>query len=252
MRVSLIQFDIIWEQPEKNLNILSERLREIAGMVDLVVLPEMFNTGCTLNTVPMAEDINGKTVQWLCDQARDIQAHLIGSLIIEEKKKFYNRLIWASPRGLEGTYDKRHLDIESGENRVFTQGTRKLNISINDWSIIPYISHDLRFPVWIRSVHGEEIMVFIANFQDISAWKTLLKARAIENQCFVIGVNRVGYDGHRQYYPGNSIIADTIGKILVEATEKEHIILYELEYTNLEQIRYELPFLPDKDSFTIH
>ncbi len=254
LHFSLVQFDIHWEHPEKNFLKLDRMLSQVDGSVDITILPEMFSTGFTMNAAAMAEPMDGRAVQWMMETAQRIQSDLVGSLIISEAGNFFNRLIWVDKEGsIKATYDKKHLFSLAGEEKVFTAGTENVLVNVKDWHCKPMICYDLRFPVWARSGKEVDFMLYVANWPEkrVFAWKQLLIARAIENQCYVIGLNRVGWDGEQNYYNGASIVVDPMGKTIHSLGGQEGVQRGKLDGVALEVIRNDLPFLNDADDFVI-
>lgn len=252
LTISAVQFDIFWEQPEKNRSYLESQIQSLKTS-QIIVFPEMFSTGFSMNT-QLAEQMDGSTFQWMQEMAKKYKKILVGSIIIQENENYYNRLICMLPNGQYSTYDKRHLFSYASEDKYFTAGNKRLIISVNGWSICLQICYDLRFPVWARQAHEPyDILINIANWPEkrIHAWKTLLQARAIENQTYVIGVNRVGRDSQDIYYSGNSCILDPLGNALMEEEKNEAILTHTFLREDLEQIRAKFPFLEDRDQFII-
>lgn len=251
--VGLAQYDIAWEQPAKNLLKLEDLFQTLDIIPDIIFLPEMFTTGFTMNAVAMAEKMEDHSVAWMTDTSQALGCDLVGSLIIEEDGRYYNRLIWMGPQGLRGTYDKRHLFTMAGEDRVFTSGIDRTMIHKSGWNFYPFICYDLRFPVWTRVGKMADVIVFVANFPEkrVSAWSHLLVARAIENQCYVVGLNRIGWDGEQHFYNGASVVIDPMGETILSLEEREEIGVVTLDGINLELIRQDLPFLNDADQYKI-
>jgi len=213
LRVSIIQSNLIWEEAEANRSHFEKEL-EMLPETDLVVLPEMFTTGFTMNAKGNAEAVNGSTFLWMKSLAIKHQFAITGSIIIEEKGNFYNRLLFVKPDGSVYNYDKRHTFTLAGEDKVYTSGKNKLIVEYKGWKICPLICYDLRFPVWIRNAENYDLLVFVANWPErrIAAWDVLLRARAIENMAYCIGVNRVGKDGNGHVYKGHSAAYDVLGE----------------------------------------
>lgn len=253
LSIGLVQYDIAWEQPAKNLLRLDDLFLEVESIPQVIFLPEMFTTGFTMNAVAMAEPMNGASVTWMQEMASKMSCDLAGSLIIEEDGRFYNRFIWIGPGGLKSTYDKKHLFSMAGEDRVYTPGQSLATIEKSGWNFSPFICYDIRFPVWCRVGAQADVMVYVANFPEkrIDAWSQLLIARAIENQCYVVGLNRIGWDGEQNYYSGASVVVDPLGKTILSLEDKEEIGIISLDGISLELIRQDLPFLNDADSFKL-
>ncbi len=242
LKIQYIEFDIFWEQPQKNRQFLEEKIKEIPDEIDLIVLPEMFTTGFTWNTT-FAESMQGDTVKWLQKIAGFKKVAIAGSISIKEKDKFYNRLLFVFPSGEIQYYDKRHLFSLSEERNIYQRGETLLEVSYKGWKIRPMICYDLRFPVWSRNTTQYDVLLYVANWPQSREmhWKTLLRARAIENQCYVIGVNRVGEDGNQWAYSGKSVVYDAFGK-RIDDNQKAL-----LSKKDLQQIRTRYPFLEDRD-----
>jgi len=261
LTVSTIQTNLHWENKTANLNMLENKISELYQKTELVVLPEMFNTGFSMNADKLAETMEGETVAWMKKISAENRVILTGSLIIEEENKFYNRLIWMMPNGELGYYDKRHLFAYSGEDKHFSNGHKRLITSVKGWKLNMQVCYDLRFPVWARqsplknenNQYEYDVLVYVANWPErrSHAWKTLLCARAIENQCYVIGVNRVGNDGNEIYYSGNSLVIDPLGEVLYHMADDEDIFTITLEKEKLDEVRTKFPFLKDGDGFSI-
>jgi len=230
--IILIQSDLDWENPEANLQQFDEKIENLDTNPDLIVLPEMFNTGFTMNVEKCAEKIGGKSFLWLKEKSKQLNCVITASLLIEEDGKFYNRLIWMKPNGDYEFYNKRHLFRMAKEHQVMTAGRERKIVEINGWKINLQVCYDLRFPVWSKNnftngQHDFDILLYIANWPEVRnyAYKTLLLARAMENQAYVIWVNRVGQDGNKINHTGDSMIVDPIGKILTQAAENEKQVL---------------------------
>jgi omega-amidase len=251
LKITIIQQDIYWEDKEKNLAMFEKKIDGIKkGETDLIILPEMFLTGFSMNAQNLYEDMNGKTVEWLVKKSAEKKADITGSLIIKESGKFFNRLIWAKPDGSIFKYDKKHLFQMADEHKTFTKGEWRIIVESNGWKIMPFICYDLRFPFWCRNLSNEyDIAVFIASWPKArsSHWRILLAARAVENQCYVIGVNRVGKDGNDREYDGSSLIIDPLGKTLFDAKDKKSVHYQELFYEILEKYRKNFPAWMDAD-----
>ncbi len=214
----------------------------------------MFNTGFSMDVEQLYENMDGQTIQWMRSMAERTKSVIVGSLIIKENDHYFNRLIWASPDGRLSTYDKRHLFSMAYEQRYFTAGNKKLIIEYKGWKINPMICYDLRFPVWTRNTEAVDLQFYIASWPEkrITHWDLLLKARALENQCYVAGVNRTGNDGNEIPHRGHSAIINPLGIEIASAGRDENVLNVELIYTELKKIRRQYPFLRDGDSFEIH
>lgn len=259
LKISLIQTEVHWHNIEANLAMLEEKIWQIGEKTDLIVLPEMFNTGFTNSAAPLAEPMNSKTFRWMKQQAMQTQAVVIGSFIIKEKSQFFNRLLWMEPDGSFAFYDKKHLFRISKEHEVFSPGKERLIRIWKGWRICPLVCYDLRFPVWSRNYldqNGEllyDLLIYVANWPAArsEAWLTLLKARAIENLSYVVGVNRVGEDGNQVAYSGNSVIADYKGDVLFSKADQEVITTHALSKPDLLAFRRKFPAYLDADPFLL-
>lgn len=252
MQVSLIQASLRWEDKPGNLHRFT-RWIEQAAPTDLFVLPEMFTTGFTMNAAPLAEPMDGPTVNWMRETARQTGAALCGSLIIREQGQFFNRLIWMPPSGDLSYYEKRHLFSLAGEEKTYRAGAERRIVSYRGWQICLQICYDLRFPVWSRNTEGYDLLIYVANFPQKRqyAWDQLLIARAIENQCYTLGVNRVGPDGNQVAHAGGSAIIDYRGRILSRAGDAEQILRLQLDREALDRFRKRYPFWKDRDKFRL-
>lgn len=254
LQIALLQLDLIWENAPANRNKIERLLSTVQGDVDIIVLPEMFTTGFSMQPAPLAETMQGETVNWLRQQAKSRNAAITGSIIITEKGAFYNRLLWVLPNGDILTYDKRHLFTLAGEDQVYTPGNKQLVVDFKGWKIMPLVCYDLRFPVWSRNTSSYDLLLYVANFPDKRglAWRTLLQARAIENQVYTIGLNRVGLDGNDIYYAGDSCLIDYDGRVSTHLPPREMVQHLVINKTSQANFRKKLAFLPDQDKFTIH
>lgn len=258
LAITIVQSTLYWQDAEANLAMFEEKIWQIKGSTDVIVLPEMFNTGFTMATHACAEHSNGRTFRWMKQMAAQTGAVVIGSFIVNDQGAFYNRLFWVEPDGTFAYYDKRHLFRMAEEHHHFNAGNTMLIRNWKGWNICPMICYDLRFPVWSRNylIEGRpayDMLIYIANWPDsrISAWENLLKARAIENLSYVIGVNRVGKDGNNILYNGSSTFIDPKGGVLWEKKEKETIKTLTLEANTLIAFREKFPALLDADRFEI-
>lgn len=270
LTITTIQSALHWENCEANLQMFDKKIRNISGKTELVILPEMFTTGFSMNPYSFAETMDGRTVTWMKNLAAEKNVIITGSVIIAEElpadggRAFYNRLIWTLPNGQLGHYDKRHLFAYAGEHEHYRSGGRRLVASVNGWRVHLLICYDLRFPVWSRQTTpllGQtddraeyDLIIYVANWPERRqhAWRTLLQARAIENQSYVVGVNRVGHDGNQVYYAGDSMIVDPVGDVLYSKLNDEDVFTTTLDREHLNETRRRLPFLADADRFTIH
>ncbi|MDB5110264.1 MAG: amidohydrolase [Mucilaginibacter sp.] len=254
LKITLFQGYLFWEKPDKNLQNISLRLSGIREKTDLIILPEMFSTGFTMNAAELAEPMNGKTMQWMHKIAAQYDCVVTGSLIITEKGKYYNRLVWMRPDGSYNCYDKRHLFALGKENETYTPGTKKLIVELKGWKICPVICYDLRFPVWLRNVEeAYDLLLIVANWPERRAlhWRTLIPARAVENQTYVIGVNRVGHDGNEIYHSGDSTCIDPNGNVVYYKRDEEDVYTFTVNADELIKARRAFPFLKDADKFEI-
>ncbi|MCF8319807.1 MAG: amidohydrolase [Flavobacterium sp.] len=253
MKVALIQAPLVWENPKQNRNYFEDKINSIKETIDLIVLPEMFTSGFTMNPKAVAESMQGETVLWLQVLAKAKNAAITGSLVIEEKGNFYNRLVFVFPSGAIKTYDKKHLFTLAGEDKAYTSGTQKLVFEYQGLKICTLICYDLRFPVFARNTEEYDVLIYVANWPKprINAWDALLKARAIENMCYTIGVNRMGEDPNKHDYPGHSQVIDELGNYLIAPQEIEGVFITTLNKNTLEATRQKFGFLNDRDAFTM-
>ncbi len=254
LTVTLVQSTLHWEQPEANRTMFAEKLAAIKEKTDLVVLPEMFTTGFSMNAAELAEEMDGPTVFWMKKMALSLDAAITGSLIIKEKENYYNRLVWVLPNGGVSYYDKRHLFTMAKEELTYTAGRERLILDWRGWKICPLVCYDLRFPVWSRNDVNYDLLIYIANWPEKRnfAWKNLLQARAIENQAWTIGVNRVGEDGNGWYFSGDSSVYGPLGAdFYYQNAHKEDIFTYKLLANRISEIRSQMPFLEDMDDFHV-
>lgn len=261
LRVTLIQSNLHWENKEANMEMFAKKINSIEEETDLILLPEMFTTGFSMKT-SLAENENGKTIEWMKEVARKKNCIICGSIIFSsfaeasaDKEEFYNRLIWMKPDGNFSSYNKKHLFGLGEENKFYTAGNERIIVELNGWKICPLICYDLRFPVWSRQQHNNlyDVLLYVANWPErrSGAWKKLLPARAIENQAYTIGLNRVGEDGNKFNHSGDSMVVDARGEILFHSANEEKIFSVELKRDELERTQKELPFLNDADEFTL-
>lgn len=269
---TLIQTQLHWEDKDANLQMLEQKINAIKAQTQVVVLPEMFNTGFSMKPEQLAETIEGPTVQWMKKVAASKKIILTGSLILGQaaasgQTDYYNRLIWMLPNRQYGYYDKRHLFAYGKEDKHYSAGTKRLIASVNGWKVNLMVCYDLRFPVWSRQTspsaplrrRGEQseleydVLIYVANWPERRniAWKTLLRARAIENQCYVIGVNRVGNDGNNIYHSGDSMVIDPLGEILYQKADEEDVFTIQLNKEHLKEVREKFQFWRDADGFEI-
>ncbi|HKR05680.1 MAG TPA: amidohydrolase [Bacteroidia bacterium] len=258
LKVTIVQTKLFWENIPKNLEHFSEKLKAIRkNSTDLILLPEMFSTGFTMNAKNLAEKMNGSAMKWMQDAASAKNAVVCGSLIITEDQNYFNRLIWMSPDGTYKKYDKRHLFRMATENDIYKPGTEKIIVEIKDWRICPLVCYDLRFPVWSRNDalnKKYDLLIYVANWPEkrVYAWKQLLIARAIENQSYVIGLNRIGKDGNGFNHTGDSAAINFLGeKISKTKSSKESVETISLSWKKLKEYRESFPALLDGDEFEI-
>ena len=253
MKIALIQTSLFWESPIANRNYFEEKINAITEKVDLIVLPEMFTTGFTMNPNNFAETMQGETISLLQSLAKAKSSAITGSIIIEENNNFHNRLLFIFPSGEIQYYDKRHLFTLAGEDKVYTSGKEKLIVEYLDWKICPLVCYDLRFPVFARNKEDYDLLIYVANWPKlrINAWDILLKARSVENMCYTIGVNRIGADDNKFEYVGHSQAVDFLGNYILEPQETEGVFIVELHKENLLETREKLGFLNDRDVFDL-
>lgn len=265
LRISLLQTALHWEDKKANLVMLEEKIAALPNNPELIILPEMFSTGFSMNVESLAETMAGPTIEWMRKIAAGKAAIITGSIIIKENQGelpvFYNRLIWMLPTGDYGFYDKRHLFAYGKEDKHFSPGKKRLIASVNKWKVNLLICYDLRFPVWSRQSNPSDsrseseydLLIVVANWPSVRshAWKTLLQARAIENQCYVIGVNRTGKDGNGLEYTGETMIVGPLGDTIKLLSGEEDSISHILDRNKLEEVRQKFPFLRDADKFFI-
>jgi len=268
LKLTLVQTQLPWEDKTANLHMLEQKINTISSETHVVILPEMFSTGFSMKPEQFAEKMHGPTVQWMKKIASAKKIILTGSIIIEEAQNYFNRLIWMLPNGQFGYYDKRHLFAYGEEDKHYSAGTKRLIASVNGWKINLMVCYDLRFPVWARQQtapaafhQGQEeqveleydVLIYVANWPEKrnTAWKSLLRARAIENQCYVIGVNRVGNDGNNIYHSGDSMVVDALGEILYQKADEEDIFTIQLSNEHLSDVRKKFQFWRDSDDFKI-
>ena len=254
LKIAVIQSDLVWEDPEQNRQNFAEKIKQIIEPVDMIVLPEMFTSGFTMNPEHVFETMEGTTITWMKEIAKKTNSAICGSLVISENNNFYNRFVFATPNGDLNYYDKRHTFTLAGEHKVYTAGTNRLIVNYKGWKILPLVCYDLRFPVWARNTENYDMVIFVANWPKprVSAWDALLKARAIENMSYCVGVNRVGFDNNKHEYVGHSAIYDGLGECISNIKHKaEQTGIITLEKNHLKTIRQKLKFLDDRDAFTL-
>ena len=253
LNLTIVQKDLIWEDVAANLAHLDNMIEKNPPQTDLLLLPEMFTTGFSMAPGRLAETMDGSGVQWMKKKARDLNAVVCGSLIINEEGQYFNRLVWMRPDGTFDTYDKRHLFTLADEHNYYDRGKKRLTTEWKGWKICPLICYDLRFPVWSRNTEGYDLLLYVANWPEtrITHWQNLLRGRAVENQSYTIGVNRVGIDGTGKKYSGHSAIIDYNGLPLYEGIGTEDIFTMSLSKEKLNQYRERFQFLKDQDEFEI-
>ncbi|MCB0317242.1 MAG: hypothetical protein KDD56_00690 [Bdellovibrionales bacterium] len=252
--VSFIQTDLVWNSPQENLDKFERIISKQALKTDLILLPEMFTSGFSvdMDSVKKIAAYSQNTISWLRNIAIESSATIAGSIIVEEDKNYFNRIIWMENTGEHKFYDKRHTFSYGLESDVFKQGIERKIFNINGWRVLPQVCYDLRFPVWARNQDDYDLFINLANWPKVrrDAWNTLLKARAIENLAFTVGVNRIGTDPNLEY-AGDSKIHDPWGELVLDAKQEEGLFTFELNADRLIQIRNQYPFLKDRDSFEI-
>lgn len=254
MKLSIIQTSLTWESPKANRENFERLINGINEATDLIVLPEMFATGFTMQPDRVAETMDGDTVKWMKDMAKAKDCAITGSLVIEDEGNYYNRLFFVLPDGEMHTYDKKHLFSLAGEDKQYTAGINRLIISYRGWTICPLVCYDLRFPVFSRNTEDFDLLLYVANWPTVrvAAWNALLKARAIENMCCVVGVNRTGQDNNGHDYPGQSQVVDCLGAYIEPPSANERVFTVELDKEAMLATRKKLGFLNDGDSFSLH
>ncbi|WP_294965093.1 amidohydrolase [uncultured Flavobacterium sp.] len=253
MKIALIQTDLFWQNASKNRENFDSKINEISLQVDLIVLPEMFSTGFTMDASEVAETMQGETIEWMKLKAKQKNAAITGSVVITENGKYYNRMFFVFPSGEIQYYDKRHSFSLAGEDKVYTRGDQKVIVNYLDWKICLQICYDLRFPVFVRNAENYDLILYVANWPKVrtNAWDALLKARAIENLSYVIGVNRIGNDAHDYEHIGHSQAIDFLGNYILEPQEKNGVFVVELDKNTMYETRKKLDFLSDRDQFEI-
>ncbi|SHL81185.1 amidohydrolase [Flavobacterium chilense] len=253
MKIALIQSDLHWEDASANRKSFESKINQIDSSVNLVVLPEMFSTGFTMNASAVAERMDGETVLWLQTIAKQKNFAITGSLIVVENEKYYNRMLFVFPSGEIQYYNKRHLFSFAGEDKFYTAGNDKVIVEYLGWKICLQICYDLRFPVFARNVENYDLLLYVANWPKVrtNAWDSLLKARAIENLSYVVGVNRIGLDANNYEHVGHSQVVDFLGNFTLEPQEAEATFIVELDKNAMLETRKKLDFLSDKDFFEI-
>ncbi|WP_414734323.1 amidohydrolase [Cecembia rubra] len=256
--IALVQTDLYWKDRTANLAMLEEKIMNLPHMVDLIILPEMFTTGFTMDAAEVAEPMNFITTKWMCQMAAQTQSVITGSLVIKEGNSFFNRLLWVRPDGRVSKYDKRHLFRMADEDAHYTMGLQREVLSLKGWKILPQICYDLRFPVWSRNQVVDkdleyDLVFYVASWPSprINAWDILLQARAVENLSYSIGVNRVGKDGNAVPYSGHSAAYNFKGEKMVFSENKEEILFVNLDHKALKDYRDKFPAWLDADGFQL-
>ncbi|MFN3530065.1 MAG: amidohydrolase [Bacteroidia bacterium] len=253
LKLAVLQTDLVWEDKSANLKQIGDQLVALEEQVDLVLLPEMFATGFTMNVKHTWSSMDGVEVQWMQQQAKRLNTTLGGSLHIFEDGKHYNRFLLVNADGIVAAYDKRHLFALAGEDEHYTAGLAHSDVQLGDWKIRLQICYDLRFPVWARNTSEYDLLVYVANWPErrAFAWQQLLIARAIENQAYVVGVNRIGTDGQGIPYNGGSAVIDPMGETLWTKKDEAALAVISLDLTYLRELRTKLPFWRDRDEFKL-
>ncbi|MBL7560683.1 nitrilase family protein [Olleya sp. YSTF-M6] len=254
LNVAIIQSDLVWHNPDQNRLNFESKIESLTNNVDLIVLPEMFTSGFTMSAATVAETMDGATIQWMLNLAKSKQAAIVGSLVITQNDKFYNRLVFVHPDQTLEHYDKRHTFTLAGEDKVYTKGQQQLIVNYKGFKIKPLVCYDLRFPVWARLQDDYDVLLYVANWPEkrIKAWDTLLQARAIENMSYCIGVNRVGLDANNYNYPGHSAAYTALGDLLTNLpNNKGGVQQIVLTKSHITVTRDKLKFLDDKDTFSL-
>lgn len=256
LKVTIIQSDLHWENKEENLRMFAQKIDAIEEATDLIVLPEMFTTGFSMQPEKFAEPMTGATLSWLRQKAQKKKCVITASFICEENGNYFNRLVWMKPDGSFSTYDKRHLFSMGDENNHYASGKKKIIEEIKGWKICPLICYDLRFPSWARNSKNNpyDLLIYVANWPERRnhPWKTLLLARAIENQCYVVGLNRVGNDGNQIYHSGDSAVINPKGEVISKTkANDESTETVELSHAELQEFRKQFPVLNDADDFEL-
>lgn len=251
--ISGIQYDIIWEDRDKNIARIESMLPSLPEETAILVLPEMFTSGFSMNPTPLAENMDGETIRWMKELAVGKNIVVCGSIIVKEEGLHRNRFLWVEPGGHIRHYDKRHSFGLAGESKHYTNGSKRITFDFKGWKFLPGICYDLRFPVWMKNNLGYHVIINVANWPSPRAahWSTFLISRAIENQSYLIGINRVGTDGEGRYYAGDSAIVDYNGSCLAKISHIEGIVSAKLSMEKLQEYREGYPFLKDQDSFKL-
>jgi omega-amidase len=252
LKIALVQSQLHWESPVNNRKMFSAKIEQIKEYVDVIVLPEMFTTGFTMNPEHVESKEGNLTVSWMKDIASKKNCAIIGSMVFSDNDAYFNRLFFIKPEGETFFYDKRHTFTLAGEDKKYTAGTQRLIVNYKGFNFCPLICYDLRFPVWSRNTENIDILLYVANWPAprINAWDALLKARAIENMVYCIGVNRIGTDNEGHEYPGHSALYDPLGNVLA-LSKVEEVVLLEVHKNEIHNVRNKLRFLEDRDHFVV-
>lgn len=255
--ITTIQTHLFWEDVQQNIAHFDKKINDITVSTDIIILPEMFTTGFTMNPSKLAEEHNGKGLQWMLNKSKDKNCVIVGSISVKENNNYYNRLYWTKPDGTYEFYDKRHLFRMGNEHEHYTSGDKKLIIDYKGWKICPLVCYDLRFPVWSRNrkENNYDVLIYVANWPEVRSypWKHLLIARAIENQVYTIGVNRIGEDGNKISHSGDTAIINPRGEIINQTkANQDNIETLALSYSYLQDFRKVFPVMLDGDEFDIH
>lgn len=253
MKIALIQSDLHWENAFENRKSFESKINQIDAEVNLIVLPEMFSTGFTMNPTAVAETMQGETILWMKTVAKQKNAAITGSIVIVENEKYYNRMLFVFPSGEFNYYNKRHLFTLAGEDQFYTAGTEKVIVDYLGWKICLQVCYDLRFPAFARNKENYDLLVYVANWPKVrtNAWDALLKARAIENLSYTVGVNRTGLDANNYEHIGHSQVVDFLGNYILEPQETAGVFIIDLDKNAMLETRKKLDFLSDQDVFEI-
>lgn len=253
LKIAMLQSSLQWEDPLVNRTKFSSQIAQIHDSIDVIVLPEMFTTGFTMTPERIAREEGSLTLKWMQEIAGKKECAMLGSIVFYDNGSYYNRLFFVKPNGEYSTYDKRHSFTLAGEHEKYQSGKERLVIDYKGFKFCPLICYDLRFPVWSRNTENIDVLLYVANWPTprINAWDTLLKARAIENMVYCIGVNRIGVDAFGHSYPGHTGAYDALGKALVHS-KKEEVLIIEISKDHILEVRRKLGFLKDRDRFTIN
>lgn len=254
LRVTLIQCELHWHDAEANREQFEQLFAGLQGNTDLIILPEMFTTGFTMEPEALAEPADGETVQWMLAQAAKLDAAIVGSTMVKVGAGYRNRMVFATPEGELHHYDKRHLFRMGGEHNHYEAGAERVIVNYRGWRIMPQICYDLRFPVFCRNRNDYDLLIYVANWPKPrrNPWRTLLQARALENQCYVAGVNRIGTDGKGLEYSGDSLMVDFTGEIAIDGgTEELLVATRTLDRSALDTFRDNFPAWMDADRFDL-